>query len=59
MADYIIRATAADGQIRAFAATTRETVEAARAAHDTSPVATAALGRLLTAGAMMGVLMKG
>lgn len=59
MADYIIRATAADGQIRAFAATTRETVEAARAAHDTSPVATAALGRLLTAGAMMGVMMKG
>ena len=59
MADYIIRATAADGQIRAFAATTRETVEAARAAHDPSPVATAALGRLLTAGAMMGVMMKG
>ena len=59
MADYIIRATAADGQIRAFAATTREMVETARAAHDTSPVATAALGRLLTAGAMMGVMMKG
>ena len=53
--DYIVRATAADGQIRAFAATTRETVETARQDHNTSPVATAALGRLLTAGAMMPV----
>lgn len=59
MADYIIRATAANGQIRAFAATTRDLVEYARSAHNTSPVATAALGRLLTAGAMMGVTMKG
>ena len=57
--DYIVRATAADGQIRAFAATTRNLVEHARAAHNTSPVATAALGRLLTAGAMMGTMMKG
>lgn len=57
--DYIIRATAAGGQIRAFAATTRDLAEAARAAHNTSPVATAALGRLLTAGAMMGIMMKG
>ena len=57
--DYIIRSTAADGQIRAFAATTRGLVEQARSAHNTSPVATAALGRLLTAGAMMGVMMKG
>ncbi len=57
--DYMIRATAADHQIRAFAATTREMVEAARAAHDTSPVATAALGRLLTGGVMMGAMMKG
>lgn len=59
MGDYIIRATAAKGQIRAFAATSKELVEFARSAHDTSPVATAALGRLLTAGAMMGVMMKG
>ena len=58
MTDYIIRATAAEGQIRAFAATTRDLVEAARDAHNTSPVATAALGRLLTAGAMMGSMMK-
>ena len=49
MTDYIIRATAAEGQIRAFAATTRDLVEAARDAHNTSPVATAALGRLVTA----------
>ncbi|MBQ4564607.1 MAG: Hsp33 family molecular chaperone HslO [Lachnospiraceae bacterium] len=59
MQDYIIRATAANGYVRAFAATTKNTVETARAAHNTSPVATAALGRLLTAGAMMGVMMKG
>ena len=59
MSDYIIRATAAEGQIRAFAAITRELTEFARQAHNTSPVATAALGRLLTAGTMMGVMMKG
>ena len=59
MTDYIVRATAGDHQVRAFAATTRELVEHARLAHNTSPVATAALGRLLTAGAMMGVMMKG
>lgn len=59
MSDYIVRATAANAQIRAFAATTKELVEHARAAHNTSPVATAALGRLLTAGAMMGTMMKG
>ena len=58
MKDYIVRATAANSQIRAFAATTRNVVETARAAHNTSPVATAALGRLLTAGAMMGSMMK-
>lgn len=59
MSDYMIRATAAGGQIRAFAAVTIDTVETARAAHNTSPVATAALGRFLTAGAMMGRMMKG
>lgn len=59
MADYIVRATAANAQIRAFAATTRELVEAARKAHDTSPVVTAALGRLLTGGVMMGITLKG
>lgn len=59
MTDYIVRATAADAQIRAFACTTREVVETARASHNTSPVVTAALGRLLSAGAMMGSMLKG
>lgn len=59
MKDYIVRATAAGAQIRAFAATTQNLVEQAREAHGTSPVATAALGRLLTAGAMMGTMLKG
>ena len=58
MKDYIVRATAANNQVRAFAATTRNMVETARQAHNTSPVASAALGRLLTAGAMMGTMMK-
>lgn len=58
MSDYIIRGTAANDQVRFFAATTREMVETARSIHNTSPVATAALGRLLTAGAMMGSMSK-
>ena len=59
MSDYIVRATAADANIRAFAATSREMVETAREDHMTTPVMTAALGRLLSAGAMMGAMMKG
>ena len=59
MNDYMIRATAADGQIRAFATTTKEMVETAKNAHNTSPIATAALGRLMTAAAMMGSDLKG
>ncbi len=59
MSDYIVRATAANANIRIFAADTHEMVEHARQAHNTSPVMTAALGRLLTAGAMMGVMQKG
>lgn len=59
MKDYIVRATAANASIRAFAATTKDLVETARQAHNTSPVMTAALGRLLTGGAMMGVMQKG
>ncbi len=59
MTDYLVRATAGNAQIRAFAVRTKETVEIARKAHNTSPVATAALGRLLTAGTMMGVMLKG
>lgn len=59
MADYIVRASAANNQIRTFAATTQNMVEHAREIHGTSPIMTAALGRLLTAGAMMGIMMKG
>ena len=58
MQDYMIRATAADDSIRAFAATTRQMVEDARMAHDTTPVCTAALGRLLTGGVMFGSMLK-
>ena len=59
MSDYIVRATAANAQLRAFAITSRELVETAREHHGTSPVITAALGRLLSAGAMMGSMLKG
>jgi len=59
MKDYIVRATAANAQIRAFAMTSCALVEEARSIHNLSPVITAALGRLLTAGAMMGSMLKG
>ena len=59
MNDYIVRATAADSSIRAFAITSKNMVEEARKDHDTSPVITAALGRLLSGAAMMGTMMKG
>lgn len=59
MKDYIIRGTAANNQIRAFASTTRNLVEEAKNIHNTSPIATAALGRLMTAAGMMGTMMKG
>ncbi len=58
MKDSIIRATAAGAQIRAFAAVTTNLVEEARRRHNTSPVATAALGRLMTGAVMMGSMMK-
>lgn len=57
--DYIVRASAANNQIRAFAITSINTVEEARKRHNTSPIATVALGRLMSAGAMMGAMMKG
>lgn len=59
MSDYIVRATAAGGQIRAFAITSKELTETAKQRHGTSPVITAALGRLLSGAAMMGAMMKG
>ena len=59
MSDYMVRATAADGAIRAFAVTSKELVEEAKNRHGTCPIMTAALGRLLSAGVMMGSMMKG
>ena len=59
LGELLIRATAANGQIRAFAATTRDLTEYARNAHNTSPVVTAALGRTMTAAVMMGSMLKG
>lgn len=59
MSDYMVRATAAEGQIRIFAVTTKDLVEKAKNHHNTSPVMTAALGRLLSGGVMMGAMMKG
>ncbi len=59
MEDYMISASAADASIRAYAITSRKMVEDARVSHNTSPIMTAALGRLLSAGAMMGSMLKG
>lgn len=58
MRDYLIRGIDKTGNIRIFVATTTNLVEKARITHDTSPTATAALGRALTAATMMGVMMK-
>lgn len=59
MTDRFIRATAAGSHIRAFAVDSTQMAEKARKIHNTTPVMTAALGRLLSAGAMMGSMMKG
>lgn len=58
MKDTILRGMAAGNQVRFFSAYTKDVVETARSIHNTSPVATAALGRLLTAGAIMGSMCK-
>jgi len=58
MSDYIIRGMAANNQVRFFACNSTDTVEKARITHNTSPVVTNALGRLLTAGALMGAMCK-
>ncbi len=57
--DHLIRATAANGQIRAFAVTSKELTEEARKLHNLSPVMTAAFGRLMAGGLMMGAMLKG
>ncbi len=59
MNDYIVRATAANETVRAFAIRSTDLAAEAREIHRTLPVVTAALGRLLSAGAMMGSMMKG
>ncbi|GER67624.1 Hsp33 family molecular chaperone HslO [Weizmannia acidilactici] len=59
MTDYLIKALAYDGQVRAYAADTTQTVGEAQRRHYTWPTASAALGRTLTAGAMMGAMLKG
>lgn len=58
MSDYIIKATAGNGSVRAFACVSTQTCEEARNSHNTSPVVSAALGRMLSAGLMMGSMMK-
>ena len=57
--DYVVRATASNGLIRAFACTTRELVEECRKTHNTFPICTAAIGRLMSSALMMGVDLKG
>ena len=59
MKDELIRAIGANGAVRVLVAYSKEMVQQARTLHHTSPVATAALGRLLTAGCMMGSTLKG
>lgn len=59
MKNELIRAIGANGAVRVFVAYSKEMVQQARTLHHTSPVATAALGRLLTAGCMMGSTLKG
>lgn len=59
MGDYLVKALACDGQVRAYAARTTETVAEAQRRHQTWPTASAALGRALTAGVMMGAMLKG
>lgn len=58
MTDYMVRATAADAMVRLFVCNSKNLVEEARKIHNTTPVVTAALGRLLTAGSMMGTMLK-
>ncbi|CUO61016.1 Hsp33 family molecular chaperone HslO [Clostridium sp. NSJ-49] len=58
MKDTIITATAKEGMVRIIAGSTTNLVEKAREIHECTPVAAAALGRLLTAGALLGSTLK-
>ncbi|MBT2759346.1 Hsp33 family molecular chaperone HslO [Mesobacillus foraminis] len=59
MKDYLVRALAFDGQVRAYAVKSTDTVGEAQRRHYTWPVASAALGRTMSAGLMMGAMLKG
>jgi molecular chaperone Hsp33 len=59
MSDYLVKALAYDGQVRAYAVKSTETVGEAQRRHDTWPTASAALGRSISAGVMMGAMLKG
>ncbi|MFF2158952.1 Hsp33 family molecular chaperone HslO [Paenibacillus chitinolyticus] len=59
MSDYLIRGTALEGRVRAFAVLTTSITEELRRRHQTTPTATAALGRTAAAGLMMGAMLKG
>ena len=56
--DRLVRATAANNQLRCFAVTTQNLVEHVRSVHNYSPIATAAIGRLMTGGVMMGNMLR-
>lgn len=58
MNDYLLKATAGNGSVRIFVATSKNIVAEAAKIHNTTPVATAALGRLLTASSIMGSMLK-
>lgn len=57
--DYLIRAILGENQARVFALRTTDTVRQAQVNHNTAPVATAALGRTLTMGLVLGAMLKG
>ena len=59
MSDYLVKALGYNGQVRAYAVSTTETVGEAQRRHNTWPTASAALGRAVTAGVMMGAMLKG
>lgn len=59
MKDYVVKALAYKGQVRAYAVRSTETINEAQRRHYTWPTASAALGRAMTAGVMMGTMLKG